>query len=136
MGLQLRMKKAGEIRIGADRKQFQIPRVAQANSVNFAYIRGCATFPGDAPLLYNIGENKEADSQRAAVDDVARRPAADIIDPLSDLDPRESPFMQNESILEKSACTWPEPGRILSKLLRYRSNLRPQVLNAAFLQGP
>jgi len=68
-------------------------------------------FPYDAPLLYNISENKQADTERAAVHDVALYFAGDIIDPVTDLHPRESPVVQNESISKKPACTWPEAGQ-------------------------
>lgn len=100
-----------KIGIEPNREQFQVPGVAQANSLNLLIFEDVPAFPGDAPLLYNIGENKQTDTQRAAVGEVTRRFAANIIDLVTDLHPRESPVMQNESVLKKSACAWPQAGQ-------------------------
>ena len=97
-----------KIRIESNWKQFQIARKAQVNSLNLLVFEGVPTLPNYAPLPYNIGQYKQANSKHATIDNVSRRSAVHIIDPVTDFHPRKGTVMQNEGISKKSACTWPE----------------------------
>jgi len=125
-----------EIRIEADRKQFQIPWVVQGNSLNLLVFEDVPAFPCDAALLYNISQNnrRTRSVRRFTMSRVAWPSISSIRSPTS-IRMRVPSFRTRASRKNRRALGL-RPGRIVSKLLRYCLSLRAQVLNAVFLRGP